>query len=394
VAIDIADVELYVSGDPPAAWRAHRNQNRVPWVTRTDGSGYWAVTRYTDVTAVYRDADTFSSELGMRLDGSRVATAAAAGRQLVVTDPPRHARLRATINRVFSPRGLGRLESGIRATVKALVDQILEARECDFAEVAGQLPASVICDLLGVPSTDRSEMLRLTSAAFGSRRGAVAAESPAEAHATVFAYYAGLLADRRECPGEDIVSVLARAEVDGVPLSDEEVLLNCDGLLSGGNETTRHAATSAVLALIEHPAAFASVRDDRSLVGSCVEEILRLSSPALHVLRTPRRDVQIGGAEIGAGEPVTLWIAAANRDERVFEEPEKFSPSRSPNRHLTFGLGEHYCIGAGLARLELRILLEELLDRVGSMALTGPVRRVASNLVWGYEAAPVRIEPR
>jgi cytochrome P450 len=186
--------------------------------------------------------------------------------------------------------------------------------------------------------------------------------------------------------------MLVRAEIDGQRLSDDEILLNCDGLVSGGHETTRHAASRGLIAMIEQPAAHEASRN--APIRSVVEEILRWSSPALHVLRTPLRDLQLHGVSIKAGEPIALWIASANRDESMFAEPDEFVPTRSPNRHLAFSTGPHYCIGAALARLELEILFDLLFERVGEVTLAGEPRRLHSNLLWGLLTLPVSLSGR
>jgi cytochrome P450 len=190
------------------------------------------------------------------------------------------------------------------------------------------------------------------------------------------------------------MSALANGSIDGVPLTDEEVFLNCDGLISGGNETTRHASVGGLLALIQNPGEWRRTVGSPEALDLLANEILRYTSPALHVLRTPREDVEVNRQLIRAGEPVTVWMSSANRDETVFADPDRFDAVRSPNKHLAFGAGAHYCLGASLARAELRVLFGELLATFSGADLAGPVRRLRSNLIWGFESLRVTLHHR
>ena len=391
VLADPADPALYGAGDPEQVWRELRRAAPVQRLQRPDGLSYWSVTRYADVSRILTSTDAFSSERGMRLDSPPAATAYAAGRQLVVTDPPRHGQVRATINSAFTRKMLERMRERVRGIVNLLLDDALAEQTVNFVDLVAPLPAAVTSALLGAPEADWPEMLRLTRIAFGSHQGHEEDESfRAEAHADIFAYYAELVEARRAQPQDDVVSMLVLAEIDGEPLTDDEVLLNCDGLVSGGNETTRHAASRGLLAMIQQPGAYESAREIRS-VRPLVEEVLRWSSPALHVLRTPLTDLELHGVEIKAGEPIALWLASANRDESVFAEPDEFVPTRSPNRHLTLSTGPHYCIGAALARMELENLFEIMFERVGRVTLAGEPERLHSNLLWGLLTLPVEL---
>lgn len=381
------DLDLFEHGDPDARWVALRADDPVH-----DAGEFWELTRYDDVVAVYRDPATFSSERGMvlGLDG----TDPAAGRMLVVTDPPRHPKLRKVISGVFTPRTMRRLEDGVRSTVARLLGHAGE--ECEFVDsVAARLPVAMICDLLGVPAADQDWMYHLTSTAFGGGDPASAAdvsiEDRAQAYGDIFLYYQELAAERRRAPGDDLVSTLVHGEVDGRPLDVEEVLLNCTNLIIGGNETTRHAASGGVLAFAERPRLWQRLREDVSAVPSAVEEILRWTTPGMHVLRTCTRDVEIRGRRIAAGEQVVAWNASANRDEEVFEAPQEFRPDRTPNRHIAFGQGGHHCLGAALARIELTVLFEELAKQVDGIEVTGEVRRVRSCVLRGLRRLPVRL---
>lgn len=398
---DLANPEFYRSGDPEALWAQLRERSPVHWVERPDAPGFWAVTSHALVSRVLKDPAVFVSRHGMRLDGNPSATAASANKMLIVTDAPRHGKIRRIINSSFTPAMVRRLENTIRATAVHVVESALEAGECDLTEVASRLPVAVICDMLGVPEHDWDFMLARTRTAFGvsgtadqQDTAAVAAEQArrSEAHAEILLYYADLVQLRRRQPGEDIVTALVNGTVDGSPLSDVEIYLNCDGLVSGGNETTRHATVGGILALLDHPAQLARLREAPELPDTAVEEILRFTSPALHVLRTAAKDTELAGRAIRKGDPVTLWLPSANRDEEVFAQADHFDVERSPNRHLAFAAGPHYCLGASLAGLELRVMFDEIVRRVHAVRLRGPVRRLRSNLIRGYESVPVHLE--
>ncbi|WP_327370476.1 cytochrome P450 [Streptomyces sp. NBC_01217] len=393
-SVDVADPQLHSEGDLLPVWRWMRRNDPVRWNVRPNGVAYWSVSTHAEAVRVLRDSKTFSSERGMRLGGDLRAAEAASRKMLIVTDPPRHGAIRRIISSVFTARTVHRLEQNMRQTVTASLDQALEDGTCDFVQVASRLPVSVICDLLGVPRKDWDFMLDRTTVAFGAvdEQGAPAVAA-VEAHAEILLYYSELVQQRRRDPREDVVTALVQGEVDGKPLSDEEIFLNCDGLISGGNETTRHAAVGGLLALAADPDQWHSLRARPELLPTAVDEILRWTSPGAHTLRTATRDTELAGRKILAGQSVVVWGLSANRDESVFDEPDVFRIDRKPNRHLTFGHGAHYCLGGALAMNELRVLYEELTRRVAGVQMAGPVRRVRSNHIAGFEEAVVALEP-
>jgi cytochrome P450 len=390
---DLADPALYEHGDPDAVWAHLREHDPVH--RNRGGPAFWSVTRYRDAVAVYRDPATFSSARGMVLGVDTDAGDPASGRMLVVTDPPRHAQLRKIVNRVFTPRMLGQLESRVRATVDQLVDRVLGG-ECEFVDdVAARLPVTIICELLGVPAADQDWMYHLTSTAFGGgdprSTDEVAPEDRAQAYGDIFDYYRDLADRRRTSPGADLVSVLAEGEVDGTRLDTEDVLLNCTNLIIGGNETTRHAAAGGLAALAERPATWQALHAAGGPVDTLVEEVLRWTTPGMHVLRTTTRDTEIAGTPIPAGAAVVVWNASANRDDEVFADAGRFDPYRSPNRHIAFGQGGHHCLGAALARIELTTLFGSLVASAARVRLTGEVRRVRSCVLRGVRRLPVEL---
>ncbi|PRY19072.1 cytochrome P450 [Pseudosporangium ferrugineum] len=387
-ASELCDPELYRQGNPEDLWR--RMHAAAPVHEGTfEGQRFHAVISHALIWRVLKDSKGFSSELGMRLDQNPAATSLAAGKMLIITDPPRHGKIRRIVNSVFTPRMVARLEENMRVTAAGIVDRAIEEGECDFTDVAARLPLSVICDMLGVPPEDWDFMLDRTMVAFGS--GEADELAMAEAHADILSYYEDLIRRRRREPREDVVTALVNGVVDGTGLTDEEIFLNCDGLISGGNETTRHATIGGFLALLDNPEQWARLRDDPGLLPGAVQEILRYTSPAMHVLRTAVAPTRIGAYALKPGDPVALWLSAGNRDPQVFADPDRFDITRSPNPHVTFSTGAHYCLGSALATSELTVLFDRLLRRVGSAELTGPPRRTRSILIWGYDSVPVRL---
>jgi cytochrome P450 len=377
-----------------------RENAPVYWNAEVDGPGFWALTRYDDVLAAYRDPATFSSARGNILNTHRGATDPGAGKMLSMTDPPRHTKLRQLVNRSFSPRAVAALESTLRPKIRELLAQAIASGPCDFVDaVAAPIPVLATCLIMGVPEEDWPYVFELTRAAFSpdeSEYGATTrmAGRSSLAHSELLLYCAELVAGRRREGGDDVVSILASATIDGVPLTNEEIVLACDNLIVGGNETTRYAAAVGLLAFADHPREWQAVKDDPELAPLAVEEILRWASPAMHVLRTLTRDVEIRGATLRAGDTVTLWNASANRDEAIFPNPDLLDVRRRPNRHLALGSGEHFCIGAGMARLELRVLLEELARCAPAFEIRGPVERLRSTLIRGLKHLRVTLAPR
>lgn len=385
----LTDPELYRSGDPFPIWRWLREHDPVRWQPPIDDlTGHWVITRYDDVRAVYRDHETFSSASGILLRPTTHGADPGGGRTLALTDPPRHRQLRGIVDEAFTLRSVRAIDAEMRAVAQQVVDAALARGECDFVtDIAARLPLHVICLLMGVPTTDAERIFGLTQQAFG-------AGDPVErriAHLEILGYFERLVAARRAEPGDDLVSALATAEVDGAPLSTDDVLLTCDNLLVGGTENTRIAAAGGMLAFLERPDVWGELAAEPALLPSAVEEVLRWTSSATHILRTATRDSVVGGQRIAAGERVTLWLPSANRDSAVFSDPDWFDIRRRPNRHLALGIGEHFCLGSVLARAELRILYEVLLTRTERIELVGEPVRLSSIVVNGPASLPVRL---
>ncbi|MDO0928746.1 cytochrome P450 [Streptomyces sp. TG1A-8] len=393
--IDLSDPLLYRDADPEPIWARLRAEHPVYRNRRQNGEYFWAVMTHRFCTEMLTDPDVFGSANGMRLDSDPRVLAAATGKMLNVTDPPRHDKIRKVVSSAFTPRTVDRLESNMRKTAARAIDGAITEGGCEFTRVAQQLPVSVICDMLGVPPHDWDFMVERTRFAWSSTALDEADEArKVQAHTEILCYFQDLAELRRRDPQDDLMSALVHGEIDGVPLTDQEIFYNCDALVSGGNETTRHATVGGLLALIENPDQWHRLRVDPAVMPSAIQEVVRYTSPVMHALRTARVDVELGGQRIRAGDHVVAWLPSANRDDEVFTEPERFLVDRSPNRHLSFLQGNHYCIGSALAKLELTVMFDELVRRVEAAEKAGPVRRLRSNLLWGFDSLPVKFTPR
>lgn len=318
---------------------------------------------------------------------------------LALSDPPRHRSVRTIMTRAFTPTLMSRLRITADRVSGEVLARALEQRDCEFVnDVAARLPIALTCELMGIPESDWELMYRLTRTAFGAddpsyQTSASARMSATRAHTEIMLYYRELLNERGTRPREDLVSAIARGVVDDARLSIDELSLHCDNLHVAGQETARHAIVGGVLAFIDSPEQWRVLRQAESTVRPAVEEILRWTSPALHVLRTARADVQLDESMIRAGDAVTIWNASANRDEDVFPAPDRFEIERSPNRHLALGAGEHHCLGAALTRMELHAMFRVFRFLVRNAAVAGPVVRLRSNLVGGYTSVPLTLDP-
>lgn len=394
--VDLHDPGMFERNEFWSALALLRRDDPVHRHGSPDGSSFWALTRHADIVRVYADHKSFSSRYGMRLGSDPVAVSAVAQKMLIVSDAPDHTHLKRAMTRVFGPAFTVELADRIRTVVRDLLDEAVERRLLDIVDVAKQLPNHVVCAVMGIPRADWQWIGDLTTDAFESPDD----DERSGAHAEIFLYFADLLAERRAHPDDDLVSALAaQSRPAGLagrerPLSDEEIVVNCNGVLAGANETTRYTTAGGVLAMARHPRQWELVRSGGpEVVASAVEEILRWTTPGVHAARTVLRQTRIGDMLLAPGELVTLWNASANRDERVFADPEVFRVDRTPNRHITFGHGPHLCLGARLARLELAIFLEELAERTVEIRPAGEPRWNGSNFTWGVTHVPVELVP-
>jgi cytochrome P450 len=349
----------------------------------------WAVARYDDVRAVSRDPERFCSGQGVLLHDPKRDGAELPG-SILHMDPPQHAEWRKVGSRWFTPRAAARLEQRVRAVVGEVLDEVTPGEPIDVVDaVTAPIPVLVIAELLGLGDADRSDLRRWSDACIEGADDAEAAENMA-AVGELLEFLQASVRARRERPGDDLLSVLAGAEVEGRPMGDDEVVLYCMSLLVAGNETTRHLLSGSVALLAEHPDQRASLRADPTMAPGAVEECLRVVTPIQTMVRTATRDVELAGQEVAAGDWVVLLYASANRDEAVFgPDADRFDITRPAHpAHLAFGFGEHLCLGASLARLEARVFLEELVARFPEVAVTGDPTWTRSTLVRGHVALP------
>jgi cytochrome P450 len=399
--IDLADLDLYVDGDPHAAWKLLRAKAPVHW-NQHRGRGFWSISRYHDALAVYRNTEDFSSENGIVaiLTDKQDEMARALGfrQMLIFNDPPRHTRMRQLVNRRFTPRALAPLEGQIRSIAAEILDAIAPQGRCDFVlDVASRLPTAVICEMMGIPKDDRDLMFSLANMSIGSQDPEYQIEGSGRktgqrAQKGYFDYLTRLTQERRAHLGNDLVSAIM-GEFDGQRLSPSEVVFNTFLFVVAGQETTRNAISGGMLALLRNPEQCARLKANPALMPAAVEEILRYVSPVTHIMRTAKREVEMHGHKIRAGDRVVIWNASANRDEAAFPDPDRFDVARAPNDHLAFGHGEHFCLGANLARLEVKVMIEEVLKRLPDMELAGPVARLRSHFVAGIKHLPVSYTP-
>jgi cholest-4-en-3-one 26-monooxygenase len=396
--IDLYDRSQYVDGVPHEQFTALRRESPVHWHDEPNGPGFWAVTRHDDVVEVNRDWERFSSNRGATLIDD-MDPAALAQQQLMMLnmDPPLHTRYRLLINKGFTPRMVARLEEAMASRATAIVDEICERGECDFVtDVAAELPLQVIADILGVPQEDRHLVFDWSNRLVGAADPEYQAGQEHAVHAAMelYGYAHDLASQRRENPRDDIVSILINAEVEGHTLSELELDMFFLLLSVAGNETTRNGISHGMLALIEHPDQRRRLIDDPDLLACGVEEMLRWGSPVMHFRRTATKDTTLRGQAIREGEKVVIWYISANRDDSVFADPFTFDVGRDPNPHVSFGGGgPHFCLGANLARMEMRIMFGELLRRLPDMELAGPVQRLQSNFINGIKHLPVSFTP-
>ncbi|KUJ41265.1 hypothetical protein ACZ90_67985 [Streptomyces albus subsp. albus] len=394
--IDLADPHLYTTPRYLEMWREARRVHPVAWAESPRVGGFWSVTTYEEGRQVVTRPGVFTSTAGMRLGSHPAGVAAASGRMLVVSDGEDHRQLRAGHASWFNGKAVAALRPILERRLEERLTALL-ARDTPIeavSELADPVPTWVLFHMLGVGGQDGEVLAEMTARAFDDADSSPAGEAArTEAHTEIFGYFAELLDERRQCPGEDIVSSLAGARVGGREFTDEEIILNCDGLMNGGLETTPHAITGALLVLARHPEAWQRLKADRELLDPAVEEVLRWTSPPTHTMRTAAEDTELGGARIRRGDRVVVWFPSCNRDESVFPEADTFLLDRHPNPHLSFGAGPHYCIGSALARIEVRCLLEVLLRRVQRVEVVGEPSRRPSNFLHGLERLRVRLVP-
>jgi cholest-4-en-3-one 26-monooxygenase len=399
--IDLLDPYRFVRGEHHAMFARLRAEDPVYWHPNPRagaGAGFWNVVKHGDLVDVNRDTETFSSELGGTSiwdHDDEAGMTDTRGVMMLNMDPPKHTRYRLLVNKGFTPRMIGLLEQYLRHRSTVIVDHVIERGQADFvSDIASELPLQAIAEIMGVPQDDRRLMFEWSNKLIGADDPEYASE-PGEAVTQLYLYVNNLAAQRRTDPRDDIVTKLLNAEVDGDRLSELEFDMFMLLLTVAGNETTRNATAHGMYALLTHPEQLRALRDDMDgLMPTAVDEILRWGSPVLHFRRTATADTEIRGREIKAGDKVVMWHISANRDEEVFSDPFTFDITRSPNPHVAFGGGgPHYCLGANLARMELRLILTELLERLPDLELAGEPQYLVSNFIGGIKHLPVTWTP-
>jgi cytochrome P450 len=395
--LDLTAPATHAEHDLGAVWRHlrdHRPLHRHP--ATEAGPAFWMLTRHADVTAVLRDSSRFTSTSGNVLETLLVGHDTATGKMLAVTDGPRHTEVRRIVAKALTPELFARLATTIRRQIRELVSAALDRDDgCDFGrDIAAAVPLATICDMLAVPAADRPYMHRLGTSSVSSHGPGHSTSEAWTAKNEILAYYLELTEERRAGSGADIVTLLANATVRGRPLGDDEIAFNCYSLILGGDETTRLAMTGGALALAENPAQWQALLDGTVAIDTAVEEVLRWTSPTRHLGRLVTEQAELAGGRVEPGDIVTVWNASANRDEREFGDPDTFRLDRSPNRHVTFAYGPHFCVGARLARIQVEEMLLALRDMVARIEVTGRPGRVYSNFLGGTCNLPVRLVPR
>ena len=386
-------------GYPHEQWATLRREAPVAWCDVPGYPPFWAITRYEDVVTLSKDPKRFINSKGFMIfldEQFDEGQGDFPTHHILNMDPPEHRDYRGTLSGLFKPRSVEEWRPMVERVVDDIFDKIAGKSEIDFVtEVSAVMPLAVIAAMLGIPPEDHEKFFRWSNQAIAAgdpeyQDGSLK-ETSDRAREENFAYFAQMVAARRAERHDDIVSVLVDSKIDGKAMPDFELLSYLFLLVVAGNETTRNAATGGYLTLLEHPDQLERLREDRSLLRSAVEEILRWTSPVVHMYRTATEDLELRGVPIQAGERLTMFYPSANRDEEVFEDADQFRIDRWPNRHVAFGIGEHVCLGAHLARLELQVLLDRLLDRIDRAELAGPPQRMAASIIGGIKHAPMRV---
>ena len=408
---NLSDLDLFASGAPWQEFEKLRADAPLHWSEEdAPNHGFWSVTKYHDIVSVLRDPDTFTSERFSNLEEVDKEQEEAR-RSMLETDGTRHRAMRQLLQGQFTPSAVAQYEVFLRGLTATTLDKAFALGEFDFVkEVAADFPINVLARLLDVPDEDTTRLIDWGNRMIGfddpehadvlisdpesEKYRLVPFRSPAALE--VFAYGDALAKDRRGKDGSDLVSVLVNSKMrDGIPLSERDFHTNFLLLVVAGNETTRHTIAHTMMNLINHPKQLQRLQENPELIPWAVEEFLRYASPVYHFRRTASKDVEIHGKTIKAGEKVVTWFASGNRDAEIFENANGFDIARNPNEHMTFGRGgPHMCLGNALARIELRVMFEDLVARIDSMEIVGPIDYLRSNFVHGVKRMPVKVHLR
>lgn len=394
--VDLTDPVTFVRLDMTEVWRRFRREEPVHLHPETEhGREFWVLSRYQDVRALYQDDERFTSRSGNMLASLQKPHGdPAAGMMLALTDAPRHNTMRAILLKAFSPRSREFIVSRLQERVDALLGRAMDG-QFDFAkEVAERVSMGTICDLLGFPATDHDMLLDLSRETLSSDDADQTDEQVWAARNELLLYCQDFAEERRRDPQDDLVSAMATCRIDGVPMTVDEMVVNCYGLILAGDQTSRLAMVGGLLAFTRFPEQWAALKAERVPLASAVDEVVRWTSPVMHVGRTARTDVEIDGRTIRKGDIVTGWNTSANRDGEMFDDPETFDLARTPNAHLAFGMGPHFCFGAYLGRAEVGAVLKTLCRTVEEIEPCGEAKPLYSTFLNGYSSLPVELTPK
>lgn len=394
--VDISDSNLYVDGIPHALFARMRREAPVRWNPMPDEPGFWAVVKHQDIAAISRDTETFSSYRGGTMIRDEAIFPLSISRFIMLNmDPPLHTDYRTLAHGIFTARRVAEMESEVRRIARHLLEAALDKGDFDLvADVAIPLPSRVFAEILGLGKAEEAKLVEWISraASFDDTQPQVDGESGLDVFMEGASFLAELVEQRRREPGEDLITMLMDAKIGGRRLNDVELTAFLGGMTIAGTDTTRHCFSGGMLALIEHPDEWRVLKADPSLVTTAVEEVIRWVTPALHFRRTATCDTELRGVPIREGEKVVLWYASSNRDEDVFASADRFDVRRADNPHQGFGGGgRHFCLGAGLARLELRVLLEEAIVVFSRLELAGQPSHVRSSWLSALDELPVQL---
>jgi len=405
--LELVDSRSYGDQGPPhETWTKLRAESPVHYCENEEYPPFWAITRHADICEISRKPDLYSSYPGITLQklGDEIDRSEGVGamRTIIEMDPPAHRSYRKVASPWFTPRALGRIDAAVDASARDLVDSLAAKTsggegECDFAvDVATAHPLRILSTILGVPREQEPRILELTNQLFGAddeelqREGEDRNKAIEEMGTEMFQLFNGILEDRRANPRDDLATVLANGKVDGEPMGLMETLGYYLITFTAGHDTTKNALAGGFNQLAQNPGEFQKVKNDPELVPALVEEVVRWTSPVNYMRRTATADTEIGGQKISEGDFLILFYASANRDESIFDDPFRFMADRNPNRHLGFGIGEHFCLGSHLARRSQQALFSELTRRLDHIEPTGEPEWIRSSFVVGLKHLPIR----